>query len=347
MAGRAIVTLLRPRHTRAAADRPPPYPGRSSRGDETLTAIVDIVVPIFGLMAFGYAATFTRVFDAAAARALAGFVFYFAIPVMLFRSMASARLPDQIPWGYLLSYYLGAAVVFAAGMVGARALFGGSFERQAIAGFSAAFGNTVLLGIPLVLTTFGERASLPLFLLVAFHSTLLFTVVTVVIETGRGSRAGLRALPVAIMGGLATNPVLWGLILGVAFSLAGLRLPGPLERWAALIGNGAAPCALFSVGASLRAYRLRGALAPAAMIAALKLVAHPLLVVGLIGLVFEVPPLWAKVAIVVAALPVGVNPYLFAVRYDAGQAESASAILLTSLLSVVSVSVVLLWLGPG
>jgi len=305
------------------------------------------VVPIFGLMAFGYAATFTRVFDAAAARALAGFVFYFAIPVMLFRSMASARLPDQIPWGYLLSYYLGAAVVFAAGMAGARALFGGSFERQAIAGFSAAFGNTVLLGIPLVLTTFGERASLPLFLLVAFHSTLLFTVVTVVIETGRGSRAGLRALPVAIISGLATNPVLWGLILGVAFSLAGLRLPGPLERWAALIGNGAAPCALFSVGASLRAYRLKGALAPAAMIAALKLVAHPLLVVGLIGLVFEVPPLWAKVAIVIAALPVGVNPYLFAVRYDAGQAESASAILLTSLLSVVSVSVVLLWLGPG
>jgi malonate transporter len=305
------------------------------------------VVPIFGLMAFGYAATFTRVFDAAAARALAGFVFYFAIPVMLFRSMAGARLPDQIPWGYLLSYYLGAAVVFAAGMAGARALFGGSFERQAIAGFSAAFGNTVLLGIPLVLTTFGERASLPLFLLVAFHSTLLFTVVTVVIEIGRGSRAGLRALPVAIVGGLATNPVLWGLILGVAFSLAGLRLPGPLERWAALIGNGAAPCALFSVGASLRAYRLKGALAPAAMIAALKLVAHPLLVVGLIGLVFEVPPLWAKVAIVVAALPVGVNPYLFAVRYDAGQAESASAILLTSLLSVVTVSVVLLWLGPG
>lgn len=305
------------------------------------------MVPIFGLMAFGYAATFTRVFDAAAARALAGFVFYFAIPVMLFRSMASARLPDQIPWGYLLSYYLGAAVVFAAGMAGARALFGGSFERQAIAGFSAAFGNTVLLGIPLVLTTFGERASLPLFLLVAFHSTLLFTVVTVVIEIGRGSRAGLRALPVAILGGLATNPVLWGLILGVAFSLAGLRLPGPLERWAALIGNGAAPCALFSVGASLRAYRLKGALAPAAMIAALKLVAHPLLVVGLIRLVFEVPPLWAKVAIVIAALPVGVNPYLFAVRYDAGQAESASAILLTSLLSVVTVSVVLLWLGPG
>jgi malonate transporter len=305
------------------------------------------VVPIFGLMAFGYAATFTRVFDAAAARALAGFVFYFAIPVMLFRNMATASLPDQIPWGYLLSYYLGAAAVFAAGMVGARVLFGGPFERQAITGFGSAFGNTVLLGIPLVLTSLGQAASLPLFLLVAFHSTLLFTAITVVIEVGRGSRGGLRELPVAIVRGLATNPVLWGLVLGVAFSLAGLTLPGPLERWAALIGNGAAPCALFSVGASLRAYRLKGALAPAAMMAALKLVVHPLLVLALTSLVFDVPPLWARVAILLAALPVGVNPYLFAVRYDAGQAESASAILLTSVLSVVSVSLVLLWLGPG
>jgi malonate transporter len=317
------------------------------RGHEPLRAIIDIVVPIFGLMAFGYGATFTRVFDAAAASALAGFVFYFAIPVMLFRNMATAALPDQIPWGYLLSYYLGAAAVFAAGMAGARVLFGGPLERQAITGFGAAFGNTVLLGIPLVLATFGERASLPLFLLVALHSTLLFTAVTVVIEVGRGSRVGLRALPVAIFGGLATNPVLWGLVLGVAFSLAGLKLPGPLERWAALIGGGAAPCALFSVGASLRAYRLKGALAPAAMIAALKLVVHPLLVFGLISLVFAVPPLWAKVAIVIAALPVGVNPYLFAVRYDAGQVESASAILLSTPLSVATVSLVLLWLGPG
>ena len=68
---------------------------------------------------------------------------------------------------------------------------------------------------------------------------------------------------------------------------------------------------------------------------------------GLTRYVFSVPALWAKVAILIAALPVGVNTYLFAVRYDAGQAESASAILLSSLLSVVTVSLVLYWLGPG
>ena len=207
-------------------------------------------------MAFGYGATFSRVFDAAAARALAAFVFYFAIPIMLFRSMASATLPGQIPWGYLLSYYIGVVAVFASGLALAGSWFGGSFERRAITGFGGAFGNTVLLGIPLVLTTFGEDASLPLFLMLAFHSTLLFAGITVVIEVGRGSRQGLRELPLKVVAGLASNPVLWGLLGGIAFNLLGLRLPGTLERFAALIGGAAVPCALFSVGASLRAYRL-------------------------------------------------------------------------------------------
>ena len=304
-------------------------------------------MPIFGLMAFGYGATFTRVFDAAAAQALAAFVFYFAIPLMLFRSMAGASLPDQIPWGYLLSYYIGVVAVFATGMGLAGAWFGGSFERRAITGFGGAFGNTVLLGIPLVLTSFGEEAGLPLFLMLAFHSTLLFTAITVVIEVGRGSREGLRELPLKVVGGLAGNPILWGLLGGIAINLAGLELPGPLEHFMALIGGAAVPCALFSVGASLRAYRVMGALPPAALMVALKLFAHPLIVWALARFVFAVPPLWANVAVLLAALPVGVNVYLFAVRYDAGQAESASAILLSSVLSVATLAIVLLWLGPA
>ena len=62
---------------------------------------------------------------------------------------------------------------------------------------------------------------------------------------------------------------------------------------------------------------------------------------------FDVPPLWAKVVILLAALPVGVNVYLFAIRYDAGQAESAAAILISSILSIVTLPLLLYWLGVG
>lgn len=298
-------------------------------------------------MAFGYGATFTRVFDRAAANALAAFVFYFAIPVMLFRNMATTTLPEEIAWGYLLSYFIGVTIIFAVGMTVARLAFGGSFERQAIIGFGSAFGNSVLLGIPLVLTSFGEQASLPLFLLLAFHSTVLFTAITVILEVGRGGREELRAVPLKALTGLVTNPILWGMTGGIAFNLLGLELPGPVDRFASMVAGAAVPCALFSVGASLRAYRIVGALKPATMIVALKLVGHPLVVWLLATRVFDVPALWAKVVVLLAALPVGVNVYLFGTRYDAGQAESAAAILISSILSVVTLSVVLYWLGAG
>ena len=83
-----------------------------------------MILPIFGLLAFGYAATFTRVFGEAAATALASFVFYFAIPVLLFRSMATAELPDEIAWGYLGAFYGGSALAFGLGFALARATFG-------------------------------------------------------------------------------------------------------------------------------------------------------------------------------------------------------------------------------
>ncbi len=298
-------------------------------------------------MAFGYAATFTRVFGRDAANALASFVYHFAIPIMLFRNMAATALPEAIAWGYLGSYFLGVGVVFGIGMSAARLAFGGAFERQAIIGFGSVFGNSVLLGIPLVLTAFGEQASLPLFLLLAFHSTLLFTAITVIIEAGRGGGEALRAVPLRALKGLLGNPILWGMAGGIGFSLLELRLPDAIDRFAALLAGAAVPCALFSVGASLRAYRIVGALRPALVMVALKLILQPLAVWLLATLVFDVPPLWAKVVILLAALPVGVNVYVLATRYEAGQAESAAAIVISSILSVVTLPLLLYWLGVG
>jgi malonate transporter and related proteins len=306
-----------------------------------------VILPIFGLLAFGYVATFTKVFGEAAATALASFVFYFAIPVLLFRSMATTALPDEIAWGYLGSFYGGTAIAFALGFAMARVAFGGPFERQAIIGFGAAFGNSVLLGVPVVLTGLGEAASLPLFLLLAFHSTLLFTTITLVLETGGAGRERLQDVPAKALGGLARNPILWGLAGGIGFNLLDLSLPAALARWTELVAGAAVPCALFSMGASLRAYRIAGALQPALVMVALKLVVCPLAVWALATLAFDVPPLWAKVAIVLAAMPVGVNVYLFGVRYQAGEAESATAILLSSILSVATLSAVLVWQGAG
>lgn len=309
--------------------------------------LIDIVVPIFGLLAFGYGATFTPVFDAAANRALAAFVFWFAIPVLLFRSVAGQPLPDTVPWAYLASFYGGAFAVMALGTVAARRLLGMAPLPAAIVGFGAAYGNVVLLGTPFVLAAFGAAGSLPFFLLLSVHSITLMTVGTAGMEIARGQGTGAARIGRRVLLGIVQNPIPMSLMAGVAFQALGLSLPAAVDRWAALMGGAAGPCALFSVGASLRAYRLGGAVRPAALMLTLKMLVHPLLVWALAWLL-AVPPLWAAIATITAALPCGVNGYLFAQRYAAAEAESAAAILASTLLSVLTLTLLLGWLAvPG
>jgi len=60
--------------------------------------IFGIILPVFGTLGLGYAAARFGVFDEAANRGLSLFVFNFALPLMLFRAIARADLPDALPW---------------------------------------------------------------------------------------------------------------------------------------------------------------------------------------------------------------------------------------------------------
>ena len=305
-----------------------------------MSAFVDIVLPVFALLGIGYAAARLGYFDETATRALSRFVFQFALPVMLFSNLAQQGRPAEFEVRYLLAYFLGVAV--SAGMA---ALLAGSRGKPGaqvavVAGFSACYGNVVLLGIPLVLTALGEAATLPLFALVSVHGPIMMTLVTILLERGRTDvQAGARLL--ATIKGLFSNPILIGLLLGIAVGASGFGLPGPVAASADLLGQAALPAALFAMGASLAGYRIRGALWLSLGLVGLKTVLQPLVVWLLVDHVFAIASPWSDTAILLAAMPTGVNAYLFAVRYRTGEAEAATAILLSTAASLVTVSVIL------
>lgn len=305
-----------------------------------MSAFVDIVLPVFALIGVGYAAARLGFFDETATRALGRFVFQFALPVMLFSSLAAEGLPATFEVGYLVAYFLG--VVATAGLAALLARrSGGAAGRVAIvAGFSASYGNVILLGIPLVLTALGPDATLPLFALVSVHGPIMMTLVTILLERGQGDLRPAARL-VATAKGLAGNPILVGLVLGVAVGSSGWTLPAPVLASTSLLGQAALPAALFAMGASLAGYAIRGALAPALVIVGLKIVLQPVVVWLLVDHVFALPRLWSDTAILLAAMPTGVNAYLFATRYRTGEAEAATAILLSTAASLVTVSVIL------
>ncbi len=304
--------------------------------------ILEIVLPVFGVVVLGYGATRMGYFGGDAESGLATFVFDFAVPLMLFRSLANAVLPETIPWGYFASYYLSAAVVYLVGFLIARYGFRRSYGAQLITGFGCAFGNTVLLGIPVILTTFGDEAALPLFILLSIHGLSFFTVTTLLLEVDRNSGGSSRQQMIQqTTKALVTNPILMGILAGLVINLTEVGLPAPVDAICELMQQAVTPCALFSLGASLTQYGIVGRIRQSMVMVTAKTVMMPALVYVLATHVFDIEPLWTMVAVTMAAQPSGVMTYIFAKKYDVGQSIATTSLFLSTMVSMVTLSVIL------
>lgn len=311
-----------------------------------MQAVLEIVLPVFGLVLAGWAMARGRVLSPEGVRGLSNFVFYIAIPTLLFGAMARGAIPADVEWGIVFSYFGGCLLLFAATLAVARIAFRLRFDEGAVIAMGATFSNTVLLGVPLVLAAFGEQGLLPIMLIVAFHSTTLIPLTTIVAEA-EGGRGGGAQLAAATLKSLARNPIVVALVAGLAWGTWTPGLPAPVDRFAQLLAGAAAPCALFALGATLAGYRIAGVLSASLAMSALKLVAHPAIVWLLATRVFAIDPTWAAIATVTAALPIGANVFVLAQKYDAYVAQSTSATLLSTAASVVTVSVLLVLLAPA
>lgn len=309
-----------------------------------------LVLPVFGVVVVGYLAAHFNWFSDGATDALDKFVFNFGIPALLFRAVSTTDIPDVLPWGLWGTYYGGILIVWAIGMLVAVFVLQRSPKDAVIIGFGGGFSNTVMLGIPIILTAFGDDAAVPLFLILAFHGLTVFTICTFLLETaqaaerhdGTGRPDPIRILTDSLKG-VARNTVVWALGLGVIYGQTGLSLPLPVDGVLEKLGQAGIPCALFVMGATLSRYEIRRSIGAASQIALFKLVAHPIVVFVLGAYVFALPVMWLKVATVMAAVPSGVFTFILASRYGAAPGAASSAVVLTTALSLLTLSGVLTW----
>ena len=304
--------------------------------------VVDVIFPIFGLLMVGYITVMLGWFDQTAIRGLTRFVFDFAVPMLLLRTVSTAKLPEDIPWNFLGSYYLGTMLVLFSGLIIVRIMYRITFSEQVVSAFSCSFSNTVLLGIPLVLLAFGDQGALPLFIIIGTHGFVMFPLFTIMMEIGQIGKAPVKTLLAKTSYGLITNPLVIGLLGGLGCNLLGITLWKPLDEIAKLLGNAVTPGALFALGATLAGFRKKIQWKELPLVVLMKIILHPLLVWLLAVIVFGVKEvIWIQVLVILAALPTGVNPFLFASRYNAGQLLSSGAVFISTFISIFTLSALL------
>lgn len=310
-----------------------------------MSAVVEIVVPVFALILCGWGFARAGLLPAGGARAVGIFVFNLAIPALLFRAMARGLPPFGQAGGLLAAYYGGVALIYVlAGALGRR-VFAADAPVWPVMGMSAGFSNVAVIGLPLVSLAYGQDGLVPAVLIIACHSPVLISATTVLVEGALGRGQGGLRVAAATLASLLRNPIVVGVLLGIAWGAAGLAIPAPLGRFLDLLAGAAPPAALFALGASLVEFRIRGGLGESLMVVALKLAVLPAAVWGLAAWALAVDPLWTAVAVLCAALPTGANVFLLAQRYDVYTQRSATVVLISTVLSIVTLSL-LLTLSP-
>jgi malonate transporter len=307
-----------------------------------MNIVLEVVAPVFVIVALGWAAARFRYIDAAGFKGLNTFTFTLGAPALLFLGGTTAQGGGGPA---ALAFFCGTAVLYAAALLAGRWLLGMALSPAGLFALNASFGNTVMMGIPLVVAGFGVQAMPVMLAILALHSMVLLGVATVVAEIGLNARAPLHRVLWATARGVARNPIVMSVLVALVWRNIGLPPPtGLLRHTLDLLGAAAPPVALFCLGGSLLGFNARAAWRETAVVLALKLLVMPLLVWGACRLL-AVPPAQAAVAVLVAALPTGANAFLLAQRYQVAAEQSGAAVLLGTLLSVVTLSALLVWLG--
>lgn len=236
--------------------------------------------------------------------------------------------------------------MFIAGLV-----FRWQKHEQGIAGVCSAYSNMVLLGLPLLLAAFGERATLPLFILLAPQSVLLFPATIIAVEVyGSNERRNsgsdiekdqaLRERFLTTAKKLFLNPIIISLALGVGANIGGWYVPEAIENALSMIGKAAPACALTALGVSLAQYEFKRLEVDSLALALLKNVLHPILVFFACD-ILQVEPFWTQVAVFLAAMPCGINAFIFASNYGLKTKNVTQSIVISTVVSIATASFLL------
>ena len=301
-------------------------------------SVLTIVLPVFTLIAIGWAAGRTNYFASDAVRHINEYTFWLAVPAFLFRTMAKAEL-TELPIRLWLAFFGAAAVTWImATLMVKRLLHRPAVDAPSIA-MSSCFGNVVMLGIPITYAAFGDSAGGPAAMLVSLHTPGLFLVATLhQVLVAEGARRSLAGILRELAAEVTRNPIIMAIIAGTIWRLTGLGLNPAVDRVLLLLGQSSVATALVGLGLSLVNFAIKGQVPTLSMILMLKLVAMPAMAWLLAFHVLDLAPVAAAVVVLFAAMPSGANAYVFATRHGHAENSASGAVALGTALSVITAS---------
>ncbi|MDA9666347.1 AEC family transporter [bacterium] len=306
-----------------------------------MSALLDVIIPVFLIIGFGYCTVWARLFSIDTIDGLMKFSQNFAIPVLLFNAIAKVDLVNIFDFNLFFSFYIGATAGFLIGFLGSHYLFKRSLEDSVAIGFCCLFSNTVMLGLPITERAYGQDALQHNFAIVSIHAPFCYFLGITVMELIKSTEKSISKKSMIIFKAMFSNALVVGIVLGFMVNICGINLAKSIQASIDMITAVALPAALFGMGGILYQYRPEGDIGPIIMICIVSLLIHPA-IVWITGKNLELTDMQLRSAVITAAMAPGINTYVFANMYGRAKRVASTGVLLSTALSIGTVWV---WLN--
>jgi predicted permease len=295
--------------------------------------LLNIVLPIFLLVALGHVLCRVGLVTPAVDEALSRLVFNVSAPALLLRSTARTPLAETADPQVLVVLIAITVALALAVYAAARKV---SPARRGVLAQGAHRSNMVFVGLPIVANAYGEPG-LAVAAVVIGVMVVVYNLLSVLLLTLPHRSHSARSLGVWADAArrILRNPLILSCGVGMLWSAVGLGLPLTIDRTLDLVGQVALPIALLSVGAGLELRKLRAEMGAALVMSALKLVVYPAAVwlglrgIGATGLALAIP-------VVLLASPTAVTSYVMAREMQGDERLAGAIIIGTTVVSLVT-----------
>ena len=310
--------------------------------------LANALVPIFAGLLLGYFAGLWRRMDNQNVRTLITFVMSFAIPCSLFLAIASTprtALREQAAAGLVLAIVY--AVLYAVSFVWTRFRENLNASDSSVVALTLGFPNSAAVGLPLLASVFGSRATVTVATSLAIGSITVSPITLAILERSRRGSAGvsgtglsgkssaLRQITLSLIHS-CKRPIVWAPLLGLAFSCADLTLPSFIHRSLAVMGSAADGSALVLTGlvVSAQKFELRG---NTLITVLLKNALQPAIALGICMLI-HLNIEQTRYVTLISAMPCGFFGVVFGRDFDSNPKLASSGLIASYLVGVGSLA---------
>lgn len=302
------------------------------------------ILPLFLMIALGYLAKRT-IFDVKMLPGLNQFVYYLAVPALLFNAASNASIDNLINVPALAAFFIGVLCTAIIVFVVSRTLFNATHaEQRVLRALNGTFANYAYMGIPLTFAIFGDEAYAATVSIILAGNIFLIGGAQLLIEGIRQKEIGLKPMMSILDRSLLRNPIFLSTVLGLFVSANQIRMPDAIDTLLNMLSPAAIPVALFCLGASLQFAKTSIDIGELGWMVFVKLCLHPALTFSAFLLLGINDPIWMATTVLLTALPTGALAHVVALKYDVFEKETSQIVVVTTVVSLVSVTLWMSWL---